>query len=145
MNEPKQIRCFLNSLSFSTHRKAKETLRMHRQITPAVARRLAIAAQGLAAPRPAPTQENLLALLRRLRCLQLDPDPRRRADPVSGALEPAGAPMTASTSTILVYGQRQLFEYWAHCASHCADGGLPHPRVHDAQLWPEWLGRDPRG
>lgn len=89
---------------------------MHRQITPAVARRLAIAAQGLAAPRPAPTQENMLTLLRQLRCLQLDPIRAVERTQYLVLWSRLGR-YDRELLHDLVYRQRQLFEYWAHCAS----------------------------
>ena len=42
-------------------------------LTPTVARRLAITAQRLTAPRPPATKEGIVDLLRRINCLQLDP------------------------------------------------------------------------
>ena len=89
---------------------------MIRQITPAVARRLAIAAQGLAAPRPAPTQENMLTLLRRLRCLQLDPIRAVERTQYLVLWSRLGSYEREHLHE-LTYRQRQLFEYWAHCAS----------------------------
>ncbi len=89
---------------------------MNRQITPTTARRLAIAAQGLAAPQAKPTQEAMLALLRQLRCLQLDPI---RAVERTQYLVLWSRLGTYDREHLheLVYEQRHLFEYWAHCAS----------------------------
>ncbi|MEZ4639038.1 MAG: hypothetical protein R2856_29430 [Caldilineaceae bacterium] len=42
-------------------------------LTPTEARRLAVSAQGLTGPRPAPTREDVLKLLRQIHVLQIDP------------------------------------------------------------------------
>lgn len=86
-------------------------------ITPTLARRLAVAAQGLAGGRPAAHgPADILALVRRLGCLQLDP---LRAVERShllvlwsrlGAFDPAAL-------DALLWQDRSLFEYWAHAAS----------------------------
>ncbi len=89
---------------------------MNRQITPTTARRLAIAAQGLAGPQPQPTQENMLALLRRLRCLQLDPIRAVERTQYLVLWSRLGNYVREHLHE-LVYEQRHLFEYWAHCAS----------------------------
>jgi len=89
---------------------------MSRTVTPTTARRLAIAAQGLAAPPPKPTQENMLALLRQLRCLQLDPIRAVERTQYLVLWSRLGA-YNRDHFHELVYEQRHLFEYWAHCAS----------------------------
>lgn len=89
---------------------------MTRQITPTTARRLAIVAQGLAGPRPQPTQANLLALLQQLRCLQLDPIRAVERTQYLVLWSRLGK-YDREDLHDLVYNQRQLFEYWAHCAS----------------------------
>jgi len=87
-----------------------------RTISPTVARRLAITAQRLAGERPKPDADGILALVRQLGCLQLDPisvvAPSHRlvvwsrlGNYPSAALEE------------LQWDRRQLFEYWAHAAS----------------------------
>ncbi len=89
---------------------------MNRTITPTTARRLAIAAQGLAAPLPEPTQETMLALLRQLRCLQLDPIRAVERTQYLVLWSRLGN-YNREHLHELVYEQRHLFEYWAHCAS----------------------------
>ncbi len=79
------------------------------------ARRLAVAAQMLAAPRLKPDLESMKTILRRLRCLQLDPI--RAVERTQylvlwsrlGAYDPALLHRLSD--------ERFLFEYWAHAAS----------------------------
>ncbi|MCC6189409.1 MAG: YcaQ family DNA glycosylase [Anaerolineales bacterium] len=89
---------------------------MIRPISLALARRLAITRQRLAGPRPAPGPAGLLEVARDLGCIQLDPinavDRTHRLVCYSRAGHFDGGQLDQ-----LVYGDRQLFEYWAHCAS----------------------------
>ena len=87
-----------------------------RQIRPTTARRLAIAAQGLAGPFPKPTQEAMLALLRQIRCLQLDPIRAVERTQYLVLWSRVGN-YARDDFHDLVYSQRYLFEYWAHAAS----------------------------
>ncbi|MEZ4679165.1 MAG: crosslink repair DNA glycosylase YcaQ family protein [Caldilineaceae bacterium] len=89
---------------------------MIRQITAITARRLAITAQGLAGPQVKPTQASMLALLRQIRCLQLDPIRAVERTQYLVLWSRLGNYKRDHLHD-LVYGQRQLFEYWAHCAS----------------------------
>lgn len=85
-------------------------------LSPAVARRLAIARQRLAGPRPAPTPDDVLDLVRALGCLQLDPIStvaRSHHLVLYSRLGP-GAPRLVDD---LLERKRRLFEYWAHAAS----------------------------
>ncbi|HEY8801911.1 MAG TPA: crosslink repair DNA glycosylase YcaQ family protein [Candidatus Dormibacteraeota bacterium] len=87
-----------------------------RTISPRSARRLAVAAQRLTMPRPKADRESMLAVIRQLGCLQLDPvsavTPSHRLVLWSrlGHYEQADLDR-------LLWEERRLFEYWAHAAS----------------------------
>ena len=95
---------------------APRTPRPALEITPASARRLAITRQRLAGPRPAPGPAGILEVARDLRALQLDPiNVVARSHQLVlwsrlGVYDPADL-------TALLYEEKHLFEYWAHCAS----------------------------
>ncbi len=86
------------------------------RLTPTLARRLAITRQRLAGPRPAADPAGLLEAVGDLGCVQLDPiavvERTQRLVLWSrvGAFDPAGLDR-------LLWHERRLFEYWAHCAS----------------------------
>lgn len=85
-------------------------------LTPQEARRLAVAAQQLEAPRPNPTRADLLDVIRRITCLQIDPinvvARTQLLTPFSrlGAYDPADLEG-------LLWDDKELFEYWAHAMS----------------------------
>jgi uncharacterized protein len=85
-------------------------------ITPALARRLAITKQRLAGPRPAPGAEGLLEVARDLGCVQLDPisavDRSHRL-----VWRARVGSFEAAHLDQVVWQERHMFEYWAHCAS----------------------------
>lgn len=85
-------------------------------VTPTLARRLALTAQRLAGPRPAPDAAGLLEAARALGCVQLDPishvDRSHRLVWFSRV-----GPYDRAELDRVVYKERQMFEYWAHCAS----------------------------
>jgi uncharacterized protein len=87
-----------------------------RMITPTTARRMAITRQRLAGERPASDSGGMLDLVRDLGCLQLDPISAVAPSHLLvlwsrlGGYDPA-------TLDALLWEERQLFEYWAHCAS----------------------------
>jgi uncharacterized protein YcaQ len=87
-----------------------------RTISPTVARRLAITGQRLGGERPKPSSEGLLALVRQLGCLQLDPTnvvaPSHRL-----VLWSRLGNYPAAALDSLQWERKQLFEYWAHAAS----------------------------
>ncbi|HEY9289600.1 MAG TPA: crosslink repair DNA glycosylase YcaQ family protein [Candidatus Dormibacteraeota bacterium] len=87
-----------------------------RTISPTVARRLAITAQRLAGDRPRADADGILALVRQLGCLQLDPTnvvaPSHRLVVWSRLGNYPRATLDA-----LQWERKQLFEYWAHAAS----------------------------
>jgi len=86
------------------------------QLSRTAARRLAITKQRLAGPRPAPGMKGLLEVARDLGCVQLDPisavDRSHRLvwRARVGRFEPAHLHQ-------MVWQERHMFEYWAHCAS----------------------------
>jgi uncharacterized protein YcaQ len=96
------------------------------RVSPVAARRLAIAAQRLAgpAPRKRPTSHEILATVRAIRCLQLDPTSvvaRNHRLVVFSRL----GPYDVTKLERLVTDDRALFEYWAHEASLVLTEDLP--------------------
>jgi hypothetical protein len=85
-------------------------------LTPQLARRLFIHKQRLAGPAPEPNAAGLLDVARALRCLQLDPISavaRSHQLVLFSRLGPYGLDQLDQ----LLWRDRALFEYWAHCAS----------------------------
>jgi uncharacterized protein YcaQ len=85
-------------------------------ISPTVARRLAIAAQGLTGPYPTDPNAAMLATIRQLRCLQLDPIRVVERTQYLVLWSRLGN-YDRDYFHRLVQDERHLFEYWAHCAS----------------------------
>lgn len=85
-------------------------------ISPATARRLAITRQRLAGPRPAAGRDGVLEVARDLRALQLDPISVVARSHTLVLWSRLGAYDPADLDALL-YRDRHLFEYWAHCAS----------------------------
>jgi uncharacterized protein YcaQ len=87
-----------------------------RILTPTLARRLAVTRQHLAGQRAPANSEGILQIVRDLGCLQLDPisvvarSHRLVLWSRLGAYDPAHL-------DALLWRERKLFEYWAHCAS----------------------------
>lgn len=80
------------------------------------ARRLAIDKQRLAGPRPDPTPQAALDVLRAIRCLQLDPIQVVARSPQLVLFSRLG-PYDPALLSRLLFEERRLFEYWAHVAS----------------------------
>ncbi|MFN8515026.1 MAG: crosslink repair DNA glycosylase YcaQ family protein [Chloroflexia bacterium] len=86
------------------------------QISPTTARRIAILRQRLAGPRPDPTPEGILEIARSLRALQLDPINVVSRSHTLVLWSRLGVYDPAHIETVL-YRDKHLFEFWAHCAS----------------------------
>ena len=80
------------------------------------ARRLAVIAQYLEAPRPNPTKADLLATIQRITCLQLDPINVVARTQLLVPFSRLG-PYDPADLEALLWEDRALFEYWAHAAS----------------------------
>jgi uncharacterized protein len=85
-------------------------------LTPTLARRLAITRQRLAGPRPAPDASGIMEVVRDLGCVQLDP--------ISAVARTHWLVLWSRLGNYdrahfdhLMWQERKLFEYWAHCAS----------------------------
>jgi uncharacterized protein len=87
-----------------------------RVVTPQTVRRLAIIRQGLAGPRFAPDADGIMAQVRDLGCLQLDPINVVARSHLLVLWSRLGAYDPVDLIRLL-YTERRLFEYWAHCAS----------------------------
>jgi len=87
-----------------------------RTLSPALARRLAIAKQRLAGPRPAVDPAGILEVVRDLGCLQLDPISAVARSHQLVLWSRLGQYDLADVDTLL-WKDRSLFEYWAHVAS----------------------------
>lgn len=80
------------------------------------ARRLAITRQRLAGAQPTPDAESILSVVRDLGCLQIDPINVVARSPQLVVFSRVGPYDRAHLDTLL-WRERKLFEYWAHCAS----------------------------
>ena len=100
-------------------------------LTDIEARRLAIAAQGLAGPRAEASSAGVLALLRQLNCVQIDPI---RAVERTQLLV-LWSRMGNFEPSLLddLQGERLIIEAWAHCASFVL--------TEDYPLFRRWIGR----
>jgi uncharacterized protein YcaQ len=85
-------------------------------LTPTEARRLAVARQRLAGPAPGGGAAEMLALVRELGCLQLDPISVVARSHLLVLFSRLGR-YDPATLDALMWRDRSLFEYWAHCAS----------------------------
>src|SRR5690349_18788594 len=87
-----------------------------RMITPTTARRLAISRQHLDKPRPGKDASSMLAVIRNLGCLQLDPISAIAPSHMLVLWSRLGN-FKPATLDRLLWDDRALFEYWAHCAA----------------------------
>lgn len=85
-------------------------------LSPALARRLAITRQRLAGPRPSATAIGIMDVMRDLGCLQLDPISVVARSHQLVLFSRLGSYDRAHLEALL-WEEKQLFEYWAHCAS----------------------------
>ena len=96
------------------------------QVGVGAARRMAVVAQGLDGPVPRrrPGRRELLAVCERLGCLQLDPTGVVARSHLLVLFSRLGAFDPADLDA-LAYGERRLFEYWAHEASLVLSAEFP--------------------
>ena len=96
------------------------------RVDPAAIRRLAIRNQRLAGPasRGRPTAQDLLETATALRCLQLDPTAVVARSHLLVLFSRHGA-FDETLFEEVAYGERALFEYWAHEASYVLSEDLP--------------------
>lgn len=87
-----------------------------RTISPLQARRLAITRQHLAGERAPANSLGIMRVMRDLGCLQIDPISAVARSPYLVLWSRLGAYDPAHLHTLL-WRDRKLFEYWAHCAS----------------------------
>ncbi len=99
----------------------------HRTISKTSARRLAISRQRLASDLTPPTAEGIMAVVRDLGCLQLDPISAVARSPLLVLWSRLGVYNVGDLDKLL-FEDRQLFEYWAHVASIVLTEEYP---VHD--------------
>ncbi|MBA3946818.1 MAG: winged helix-turn-helix domain-containing protein [Herpetosiphonaceae bacterium] len=101
-----------------------------RRLSPTIARRLAITRQRLAGPVLHADRGSILDTARDLRCLQLDPISAvaRSHQLVLHSRLPG---YSLDDFHALLWGERQLFEYWAHCASIVLTEDYP---IHAAMM-----------
>src|SRR5690606_10374682 len=117
-------------------------------LSPKEARRLAVVAQRLEAPRPNPTKADILDTIRRITCLQLDPINVVARTQLLVLFSRLGRYDTADLAALL-WDDRALFEYLAHTASIVLAEDFPifRPRMHQLKrsggVWGErthqWL------
>jgi uncharacterized protein YcaQ len=87
-----------------------------RALAPVIVRRLALTRQRLAGPRPATGAAGIMEVARDLGALQLDPINVVARSHLLVLRSRLGQFAPGAVATLL-YEERQLFEYWAHCAS----------------------------
>ena len=99
-----------------------------RILTPTLARRLAITRQHLAGARVSANSDGIMEVMRDLGCLQLDPINVVARSHLLVLRSRLGAYDRAHLDALL-WRERKLFEYWAHCASIVLTEDYP---IHNA-------------
>jgi len=99
-----------------------------RILTPTLARRLAITRQHLAGARVSANSDGILEVMRDLGCLQLDPINVVARSHLLVLRSRLGAYDRGHLDALL-WRERKLFEYWAHCASVVLTEDYP---IHNA-------------
>jgi uncharacterized protein YcaQ len=119
-------------------------------LTPTLARRLFITRQQLAGPRPSTDANGIMRVARELGCLQLDPTSAVARSHLLVLWSRLGNYDVSHLDQIL-WRERRLFEYWAHCASLVLTEEYPlyharmrdYPDVHGTSVWTQrvrdWL------
>lgn len=101
----------------------------NRNISPNLARRVAVASQQLSGPLAPPTSETILSTIQQLGCLQIDPLNVVARSPLLVLWSRLGAYDVADLESLL-WDDKHLFEYWAHAASIVLTGDFPLHRPH---------------
>lgn len=109
------------------------------KISPTTARRLAVSRQGLAGPGPHGTLTSILDVVRGLRCLQLDPISAVARSHLLVLWSRLGNYDSAELDALL-WKERSLFEYWAHCASIVLTEDY---QLHQAEMQAYGTGNSP--
>lgn len=99
-------------------------------ITATQARRLAILKQRLAGPRPQPTPDGIVELIRDLGCIQIDPIRAVERTQYLVLWSRLGNYDPAHLDTAL-WQDKRLFEYWAHAASIVLTENF---QIHSSQM-----------
>ena len=99
-------------------------------ITSTQARRLAILKQRLAGPRPRPTPDGIVELIRDLGCVQIDPIRAVERTQYLVLWSRLGNYDPAHLDTVL-WEDKRLFEYWAHAASIVLTENF---QIHSSQM-----------
>lgn len=97
-------------------------------------RRLTLTKQALAGPPRPATPDGMMALIRDLRALQLDPTAVVARSHLLVLWSRLG-PYDPALVDDLLFGERALFEYWAHAASIVLTEDYPLHRIH-MRTWP---------
>jgi len=113
-----------------------------RVISPTVARRLAVTRQQLAEPRAQPNTAGIMEVVRDLGCLQLDPISAVERSHLLVLWSRLGK-YDPSNLNLLLWEERELFEYWAHAASIVLTTDYPLHRAYMGQ-WPRGSSGWPR-
>ena len=113
----------------------------HRTVSLSSARRLAISKQRLAGPRNQPDADTILDTVRDLGCLQLDPISVVARSHQLVLWSRLGNYNLADVDKLL-WEDRSLFEYWAHCASIVLTEDYP---VYSHRMHHNLTGDTPQG
>ena len=106
------------------------------RISLATARRIAVKAQGLAAPFPRPGPDGVLETARKIRCIQIDPInavARTQHLVLFSRLGPRYSPEHLDE---IAWRRKELFSYWAHAASFVLTEDFPL-FTRRMRRWPE--------
>jgi uncharacterized protein len=113
---------------------AKEPPGTPRPVSLRTVRRLTLTKQGLAGPRRPTTRDGVMDLVHTVRALQLDPTAVVARSHLLVLWSRLG-PYDPALVDGLLFGERALFEYWAHAASIVLTEDYPLHRLH-MRTWP---------